>query len=362
MDALVAQGARAAHAWASGTWTVPSVVSILTGASVPEHGWNEPSARMGSYPALPDLTRLPEVLQDAGFTTHGLYSNPYLAEELGFSRGFDTWKKTSDKMILKHFRKVVADEWTQTGRHFAYLHILGPHSPVDPSLEAQQRRAMDPSMLDAKGQIGIGRAKRNREPGIREAYTEGYLATVEDTDRLVGNLIDTLAEHRDETVIVVTSDHGELLGEHNIVGHGTWVWRELVEVPLILDAPGTGEQLPDALGIHAIPDLITQHLGIPAQWPQAFAEGQLLVSQREEFLAWSANGQLKAIQTPKGLSFYDLAADPGETQPVDPSPSLRDMLASWTEEHPALGAGSAGHIQLPESTQSELESLGYMEP
>ena len=208
LDQVATRGTRVPTAWSSGTWTVPSVVSLLTGASVPEHGWNEPSGRMGKYPPLPSLRRLPEVLQDAGFKTNGFYANPYLNEDLGFSAGFDDWKHVSDRTVAKQFTQHVQTEWNDGNRHFAYVHILGPHSPVDPSKEAQKRWNLESSFLDAKGQIGIGRAKRNQEDGIRDAYRKGYLGTVEDTDALVGDILSALGSHRNQTVVVITSDHG----------------------------------------------------------------------------------------------------------------------------------------------------------
>ena len=73
------------------------------------------------------------------------------------------------------------------------------------------------------------------EEGVREAYASAYRAVIEDTDLLVGDIVAALGEHRDETLIILTSDHGELLGEHNRVGHGTWLYEGLTNVPLIID-------------------------------------------------------------------------------------------------------------------------------
>ncbi len=172
IDALAASGDSVPRAWSSGTWTVPSVVSLLSGAPIRQHGWNQPSARLGHYPPIPELPTLPTVLQAAGFGTQGLYANPYLAEELGFDRGFDDWKRISDKVAAKRLKKVVDETWGDGGRHFVYLHMLGPHSPLRPSEAAAAKYQVDPRWTAPKIGFEVGVAKRNREEGAREAYQE----------------------------------------------------------------------------------------------------------------------------------------------------------------------------------------------
>ena len=60
IDRLTEQGHRVEHAWAASTWTVPSVIGLLTGKSVREHGWNLPTGRLGKYPPLPDVPLISE--------------------------------------------------------------------------------------------------------------------------------------------------------------------------------------------------------------------------------------------------------------------------------------------------------------
>ena len=75
LDALAARGEAAAVAWSGGTWTVPSVISLFTGAPVRQHGWDGPTGQQGRYPKLPALPTLAETFRAAGFTTIGLYAN-----------------------------------------------------------------------------------------------------------------------------------------------------------------------------------------------------------------------------------------------------------------------------------------------
>ncbi|MEC7242529.1 MAG: sulfatase-like hydrolase/transferase, partial [Myxococcota bacterium] len=171
IDALRASGSASKHAWSSGTWTVPSIMSLFTGKSVREHGWDEPSARLGHYPIMGEHMTLAEQLSAEGFETTGFYANPYLAEDLGMERGFRTWKRSSDAQIPHLFERLVREEWSSTtAPQFAYLHLMGPHSPLNPSQEARERWGVEDTWFEEPRGLMIGAAKRNRKSGVREAY------------------------------------------------------------------------------------------------------------------------------------------------------------------------------------------------
>ena len=130
IDALAARGERVERAWSGGTWTVPGVSSMMLGMPVRAHGWDLGSGRLGRYPPLPREPMLAEVLQEQGFATIGLHTNPYLAEELGFDRGFDVWRRVSDPVMARELERELARTWKPDGRNFVYLHYIGPHSHI----------------------------------------------------------------------------------------------------------------------------------------------------------------------------------------------------------------------------------------
>jgi hypothetical protein len=355
IDALAAGGDAVGHAWSAGTWTVPSVVSIFTGMSVRQHGWDLPTGRLGHYPKLPPVPTLASVLHDAGYGTFGLYSNPYLAEELGFDHGFDTWRRSSDTVMAKRLREDVAT-WGDDRGHFAYLHLLGPHSPLRPSPEARQRWSVDPSWIDEKKGFGIGAAKRGKEEGVREAYAAAYHAVIEDTDVLVGDILAALGEHREDTLVLLTSDHGELLGEHDRVGHGTWLYEGLTSVPMIIDRGA----LPETLGIASIPAIVTDALSVEHTWATAADAALPLIAQREGNVALSADGQHKGVWMDDALSVYDLTAEPLESTPLADDHGLPAERDAWSASVPP-GALSEDGVTLHPDTVAELKALGYFE-
>ena len=359
LDALAAAGARAPDMWAAGTWTLPSVISLFTGMGVRQHGWNEPSARLGHYPPLPDVPTLAEVLGAAGFVTESYYANPYLSEKIGISRGFATWRRSVDRKMPEQLAASVSG-WSDGARHFAYVHMIGPHSPLTPDPEAVARLGLDPTLLDEKGQLEIGKAKRNRPQGAREAYALAYRAEVEEVDARVGELLAALGPERARTLVVLTADHGELLGEHEVVGHGHHVWRPLRHVPLIVDdprVPATEEALPQHLGTAAVAPMITELLGVDHAWPQTPALP--LVSSREDRLALSPDGRLVGVWEPEGLEVFDLSTDPGELHPLPEDHGLPAARAAWEAATPP-GVLAKEEVATDAERVQELEQLGYV--
>jgi hypothetical protein len=355
IDAIAAKGDAVAHAWSAGTWTVPSVVSIFTGMPVRQHGWDLPTGRLGHYPKLPVVPTLASVLHDAGYGTFGLYSNPYLAEELGFDRGFDTWRRSSDTAMAKRLAEEVGG-WDDGRGHFAYVHLLGPHSPLRPSPEAQERWSVSSTWIDEKKGFGIGAAKRGKEEGVREAYAAAYRAVIEDTDILVGDIITALGAQREDTLVLLTSDHGELLGEHSRVGHGTWLYQGLTHVPLMVDR-GT---LPETLGIASVPALVTGALGVEHPWATAADAALPLTAQREGNVALSPDGQHKGVWTDGSLAVYDLTALPLEDTSLTDNHGLPEARTAWEAGVPA-GTLSEDGVTLHPDTIAELKALGYLE-
>jgi arylsulfatase A-like enzyme len=361
IDQLAKSGSSVKHAWSSGTWTAPSVFSLLTGLSVRAHGWDEPSARIGHYPQLANLPNLPTVLQNAGFHTAGFFANPYLDENLGMERGFDTWQRTGDIQTAKTFAQHLHKHADDQARHFTYIHLLGPHSPLRPSEEARIRWKVAPDWFDKKNGFRIGAAKRNQTDGVQEAYRKAYHAVIEDTDARIGEILEALGPARENTWIVLTSDHGEMLGEQNRVGHGRDLYQGLTHVPFILVPPPgrTRLPLPEALNNAVLPAVATQVLNVPSEWAQNLESPLPLVSQREGFLALSPDGHTKAIWD-KTTRQYDLRKDSKEETPVPVEAELEEARIKWLSATPQGAPGE--HIEtIDNAAQEALKALGYQD-
>lgn len=358
IDALARTGQVVHSAWAPSTWTVPSVISLFTGMAVREHGWDLPAGRLGRYPPLPALPTLAEMLHEAGVETRGWTSNPYLDAKLGFGRGFDSWTRSVDAQIPKQFAEEAAT-WNDGRRHFAWLHFIGPHSPLDPSAEARKRWGLADTWFTHRGGLGVGYARRGQPKGVRRAYSRAYRAVVEDTDTRVGAVLDALTPYRDDTLVVFVSDHGELLGEHHEFGHGHWVWQPLIHVPFIVSGPGA-PRLPDPVSTAVLPEVVTTAMGIDHDWATPLTPPTVLVSQREGRLAISPDGRYTGIWDQDGrLSVYDLQTDPGELLPLSDDHGVRAARRAWERRVPA-GEPAVLEVQLDDPTIQALQELGYL--
>jgi len=356
LDALADRGDAVELAWAAGTWTVPSVISMFSGMPVRQHGWNGSPGLAKNFPKIAPMPLLAEVLTAHGFQSTGLYANNFLDGEIGFSRGFREWKAISDATAVREAERRI-DQWTDDQQHFLYVHLLGPHSPLRPSDAAREKYQVDDKWFAHRQGLLIGAAKRNQEDGIREAYEAAYHAVVEDTDARVGDLLALLGDRRDDTLVIVTSDHGELIDDHGFCGHGHWVWEELTHVPFIVDGAGP---LPDTLNTAALPDLITSTVGVKHQWPITMADTLPLVSEREGKIAVSPDGRFKGIWD-DDFAVYDLQADPEEARPIqEHSDAIHDARSAWQARFPPGELGEA-NVQLHPQTVEALRSLGYLD-
>jgi len=356
LDALAASGDAVERAWAPGTWTIPSVISLFSGMPVRQHGWNGSPGLAQNFPKIGRMPLLAEVLSAHGFHATGLYANAFIAGDIGFSRGFDEYKPISDATAVREVRRRIA-QWSDAERQFLYVHLLGPHSPLNPSPESRAKYNLEDRWFEAPHGFLIGAAKRNREEGVRAAYEAAYLAVVEDTDARVGELMALLGDHRDDTLVIVTSDHGELIDDHGFCGHGHWVWEELTHVPFIADGAGP---LPSTWTTAALPDLVTSTVGISHTWPVSRQDSLPLVSEREGKVAVSHDGRFKGIYD-GDLRVYDLVDDVREATPLSGhDTAIQHAYQAWQDRFPPGTLGDDAVTLHPETLEA-LRSLGYLD-
>jgi arylsulfatase A-like enzyme/Tfp pilus assembly protein PilF len=374
LDRIAHEGAYASNAMAHVPLTRPSHATILSGRLPWELG-----VRDNLSPAeLPSSPLLAEMLKSAGFRTAAFVSSIVLDRRGGFARGFDRYDDEFPKQpgaeLLQTLQKPGAETlraaiaWLESQRASdrigVWIHLYEPHDPYEPPEPYASR--------------------------YRDRPYDGEVAYV---DTLVGQLDDALDRLglKSQTLLVVASDHGEGLGEHEETLHGFFVYETTLAVPLIFRGPGivAGGTIAANVGLVDVLPTTLDLLGVPR--PRGFqpsgnsvagalrgGQGPTHASpQYAESLVpllhfgWSdlrvlRRGSLKYVLAPRP-ELYDLASDPHERRNVvDQQPAqaaaLRATLAKVLEEERRIASTAtvAASRPLPAETLERLGALGYV--
>jgi len=235
MDSLMAEGTGFTNAWATAPWTPPSHASIFTGR-LPSH--HQCTAKNPMLP--PEVTSLAERLQEEGYETAAFHSNPWLTLEMtDLTRGFDVLHEPE---AIRNIRAWL-DTRDASRPFFMFVNILEAHLPFDPP-ESYRRVALTDLPPEARVRThwaneynsGVHPHDRINWHNVRRLYA----GDVHAADAYLGTIVDELRSRGlyEEAVIIVTSDHGENLGEHGLMSHQFGVFETLLAVPLVVRAPG----------------------------------------------------------------------------------------------------------------------------
>lgn len=257
IDALLADGARYTRAWSASSWTLPTMVSILSGVSPAAHKADDFGSRVPE-----NLDMLAEELRRRGYATEAVVENLLLGPERGMAQGFDRYALVPSldphatlaqqalavvwpaRFNLKGgARGIVETAWRRIRRHrdgklFLWLHVYDPHAPYHPPAafwpEGIPRDVKHPDVSN-----GPIRGRVSKEVLQDEMYPL-YLGEVQYVDHSLGLLIDRMKTMGgyDGATLAFTSDHGEEFGEQGRWGHGNTPVETLVRMPLGLKSVG----------------------------------------------------------------------------------------------------------------------------
>jgi choline-sulfatase len=369
IDKVASEGVRCSNAISSAPITMPSHSSIFTGLFPPAHGVRD----NGAYALGDGAVTLAERLRSAGYTTHAFVSALVLNRRYHLDQGFesyddDLWSEDEPKLFMIRERPAVktADHFLQWfGKwdrdrqkpFFSWIHFFDPHQPYHPS-PADMALAVSP-----------------------------YDAEIAGVDRQIGRIVETLRSRGllDDTLLIITADHGESLGEHGEQTHAIFVYDATVHVPLLMryparfkpsvyDAPVRSVDIvPTVLSILGLPggdatdghDLQSAFRGkeTPPQLPQ-YSESLLSeVGFGMAPLFAIRDGGYKFIRAPRP-ELYDLKNDPGELRNL--VTSLPRVAAKLDAELTGMMKDSSRHSvkasasPMTRETEESLQALGYL--
>lgn len=413
LDAFAQDSILFSSAFAQSSWTKPSFGTIFTGLYPTSHG-----ATTKTYGLDPAKETFPETMLAGGYYTQGFANNPNISTTFGFDQGFVEYidlgternlgaEYSSSKLVVYEILRKVkeklnarlpgflgggrinireyyhpAEDVTDTGLawidqdahgdapFFLFLHYMDPHDPfMDP---------LHPGRGYARSQM------ENPDPkAFQEAFVRAYISEIEYLDEHLGRLFEGLKARGiyDDSVIVLTSDHGEEFHEHGGWWHGQTLFDEVIGVPLLIKLPQHrrgGEVHREMARLLDIAPTILSLTGLPVS---PAIQGQTLVDAgaspgnvaiSNSYAELDFEGiVMDALRTPTfklihsnenkrshpPVALYNLETDPGEHTNLAGDP----VLAAQQHELEAARTGMqdflAGHAADP----SIVEDLGLIE-
>jgi arylsulfatase len=406
MDALARRGVLFSNVLSAAPSTGASHASIMTGCYPTAHGV---ALNPGAIPQ--HFTSLAQVCRSVGYETAAFVSNPVLRSGylLGIDRGFDLYDENlprwEDSLSLPYRAAAetaaAVSGWLDAKRSepfFTWVHFFEPHGPYrvrDDTLlqlvadlprnegEPTELPVLD-SYFDPGGIPPFQVLGAERDPA---RYRARYAARTAYVDRYIGQVFDALRETGLEknTLVILTSDHGELLGEHNhYFQHQITVFEPVLRVPLIFAGPqiGTGLRIPSRVSTIDIMPTLLEYLELEPRQHAPLIQGQSLIEPLVGFKPpaptpryavckmhrkWCvAHGCYKYILSEDGSgTLIDLLTDPGEqhdasAQWPDLAAELREAAFAFAQASPHLFDADQEPAQADEEHRRQLEALGYL--
>jgi arylsulfatase A-like enzyme len=455
LEAWAQEAAVFERASSAGIWTLPSHASLFTGLPPESHGANERWLWLDER-----FLTMAEHFRDHGYATFTLAANSLLCEETNLVQGFDVRLTTYKGRLAKAAkaatrRKVLPQdksnelapgwappshgahnaewarqvykeaaplagqtflEWlqvrkTQDKPFFAFINLMEAHTPRIPSQEAREAVLQDdPSLIPLGLETDAGHinlhfynfGKYDLTDRQLEAIRGVYDATLWDLDRATVDLFDGLEKMGvlDDTIVVLTADHGENLGDHHLFNHRFSLWDSLVHVPLVMRYPDAvpAGRISEPVSTISLFATLSRLAGLPVP---ASVEPTDLLKPEQPAVTHLAVPLVREIQTVKNVhpdvpvepwlrsghaviegshklitmtdgtrDLYNLQTDPAELTPID-DPALTQRLSQeieeWLARWPAYDPSERGtrddpaHVKASQEELREmLEAMGYV--
>jgi choline-sulfatase len=369
IDSLASEGIRFDHAYAQVPLTLPSHTVIMTGTYPMFNGVRDLTST-GLHSILPTLA---DILRHNGYRTAAFVSSFVLNSMWGLNRGFEVYDDETEKgasrspsLLERRGDRTMDRALTWLDSHsdrpfFLWVHLYDPHSPYRPP-----------------------------EPYFSRYAGHLYDGEIAFDDAQLGRLFARLRQLKlyEPGLIVLTSDHGESLGEHGEAEHGFFIYNATVHVPLILKLPGTAPHprvMTEPAGLVDLAPTIAEFCGVPPRFTGSF-QGHSLAAIRDHQTAHSASDVYAESYYPRNtFGWHELRAlITLQYKYIDaPRPELYDLENDSDEEkNLAMGQASlaAAHLErlqgieahyakadvshtpnlLDAETLEKLRSLGYV--
>ena len=397
IDAFAKESILFEHAVVQSQWTLPSHMSIMTSLYPSSHG----VTKTGESLADKHIT-LAELLQKGGFKTAAFVDGGYMNSSFGFNQGFDIYddsRRGGIKLILPKVIKWLGEN--KADPFFLFIHCYDIHHPYDPPAPYDSMFhdftytgdlfPNSETMLAAQW-----KGLKVNDEDLRH-FIALYDGCIRYTDDKIGEFLSHLKDSGldDQTLVIITSDHGEEFKEHGRLGHGQLYYRPNLHVPLILRIPNflkKGIRINELVQSIDLLPTILEIAGLPAH-PNVQGRSLLPLMKRNKTfvnrslwkilrpfqkdapvsLAMEPRKDIYSIITEdyqllhslksNSVKLFNLANDPlGKSNIAKDHNVIVERLMSELEEfHSATPLHKASIISLDEQTREQLEALGYID-
>jgi arylsulfatase A-like enzyme/Tfp pilus assembly protein PilF len=349
LDRLAARGARYERASTVTPLTLPAHTSLLTGLTPIEHGVRD----NGGFYLDEKFDTLAEILKRRGYRTGAFVGSFVLDSRWGLNQGFDLYFDNFDLSRdgeatmddIQRRGEQVADraiDWLRLSpdrRFFAWLHFYDPHTPYD----------APPPFPEMFPRTLVG----------------AYDAEIAYTDAQLGRVVSELGRLgvSDRTLIVVTGDHGESLGEHGEQTHGFFIYDATMHIPIIAAGPGIAAGVVSTpASIADIFPLVLRAVGVPDARPPAAAYGESYYPRFH--YGWSElksirDDRYKFVLAPRP-ELYDLQQDRGEWHNLAAEQPQRAQAMAAALARLASDTAVKPPTDVDPDARARLQSLGYI--
>jgi len=267
------------NVFSTSSWTAPATASIFTSLYPFQHGvlmgllavrnaqQTDPTIKVNKIPE--EIETIAEVLKKKGYQTYGISDNLNIGKMEGFTQGFDKFKTfmyekaPAVNAVVKKWKK----ELLANGKYFLYIHYMEPHAPY---------HAREPWYKHHED---------NRKSNI-----SAYDSEINFVDQHIKELFE-LFQWENNTLLIITSDHGEGLWDHGLMAHGNTLYREEIQVPLMMYFPGgiTSRRISTNVSIIDIIPTVRDLIGLPKDKNNEGVSLVPLIENREYDLLNSRN-------------------------------------------------------------------------
>jgi arylsulfatase A-like enzyme len=385
IDSLAEKGILFENAFSQAPWTLPSMASMHTSLYPTQIG----ILKFG-YQINDKLLMIAEYMKNNFYNTSAVVSNIVAGKLLGFGQGFDLFEETFNSYDGGSDSKIITDKAiriirnNKDNRFFLWVHYMDPHDYYIRHSEFNYGSEYAGSLPSKVNTRYLNKNKDSLDINDLSYVKDLYDGEISYTDKYIGELINSLRELgiEENTIIILTADHGEGFMERGTFGHSQNLYQELINVPLVIYNPLepklSGKRVTNNVEVRYIAKTIFELTNLNNSYIEGYnlldidhensSDGIVYSEQGETHLKAVLVNDWKLISNSEDNIFelYNLKEDPNErsnqfTSNREDITQVRDMLTAKLLDLNNLKTTEIKKIKLEEEDIKKLKALGYLQ-